>query len=359
MPKMAVFFFFLSCLIQYPAVWTDDDTGLPSDDMCGVTEKYENGWVDWTGRYYYGIGVVSVEDNMGSKARTIKAARAVAKGNILTVAANIRVDSGNTLSDYSLKFKRIEIAAIVRGESEGVEKEEQDGKTVYRAVFRAPISGVNGLTTKLLPYYLPKKPEQINRREERQNETGEPTADAEGFWIIDARGLKNPLNPSLFPRVTDEKGRVVYSAQTPGKKALETRGTALFATSDVPAEKLSQATFENVYFAASRTDAVFLNWDGRPVQLADLPKKPKKKRRKKKVPFIITRATKSAGLKKADVVISKKAAQKIAASKKSLSIMKEARVIILVDKSVGGVEGRLRLVKPDGLNAFLMISPEL
>ncbi len=357
MRNFSLILLFLGCSFFNGMSRAEEAVGLPSDDMHGVTEKYENGWVDWTGRYYYGIGLASVKDNLGSMARAVKAAKAIAQGNILSIAAKIRVDSGNTLSDYSRKFKRIKLAAIVHGESAGVEKKEKDGKTVYQSVFRAPISGVNGLTARLLPFYLPRKLDSGNRREERQSENAEPAADSAGFWILDARGLKNPLNPSLFPRVLDEKGHGIYSAETPVKKALERRGSALFATSEVPTEKLSQAESGEIYFAASQTDAVFLNWDGKPVQFADLPQKPKKKRRKKKVPFVITRATKSAGLKKADVVISKKAAMKIASSKETLAIMKKARVIILVDKSVGGVEGKLRLVNPEGLNAFLLISP--
>ena len=145
-----------------------------------------------------------------------------------------------------------------------------------------------------------------------------------------------------FICVLDENGDEVYSAEKADATAVAERGTVFFATSDQSSDELLNLYENEFEYIASVSDGTLFEWDGTPLMLAQADlSKPKKKRRKKKRAFILTSATDAAGLQHADIVISKKDALALAASKDARAVLKNARVIILVDKSIGGIEGRL------------------
>ncbi len=332
------------------------------------------GWVDWDNGYIYGIGKAYPHFNKNSKPRTLGAARVVAAGNIIKLAAGMNLDDRRTLESLGKGKVIIQLKAFLRHEDYKVEFIEDGDKPYYQVILRTPITGVEGLTSKLLTQ-LKATPTAWN--EFPRPPEGEEDGDTAQPWLVlDARNLEKDgkVQPALFPKIVSESGETIYEIGKVEEKALVERGMARYVESSESAEKMNsrKGSLDHILEEARAFLATRQAWaqeqTGNPIRLENLPipvRAPKpppaavqedtppviqetgpdtvgvpaaKKRRKKRKPFIVQEVKQARGLNQTNLVISEKDAQELKEEDAASRILKKCRVIVVVSSPIGGVE---------------------
>jgi hypothetical protein len=285
------------------------------------------GWIDWKNGLIYGTGKATLKANGGSKIRAQRAAQAIARANILKLAAGVQLDAEHQIGSYDGGRLEVVLTAVLHDRPHSSEYAEQAQEPYFEVTRVAAITGVDGLTASLLPHL----DDGVTRVMETK--TAKPsgsTDDAQGPWLLlDARKLAsgNHLTPALFPKIVSSSGDTVYQRTAVDLDALRERGMVEYVTSDI---RLDEAVVNT-----SHPSAWLRTLFGIADAVAD--EQPRRRRRRE---FIVSEATGLEGLTRTNLVVSDDDARRLREADNSNGILKKCRVVVVVSGTVGGVEGR-------------------
>jgi hypothetical protein len=333
--------------------------GTPAQEPGGgpeprpYVETVRDGYVDW------GEGTVAA----WGRALSIEGAHAVPEGeqvqlaaeldgrrNLLAIVQNLRANAEFRIGDRPDVVERVQ--GIVRGAK--VLKRRQGKGRFYEVLVSAPLHGVEGISYSIH--------EATSAAPAGGSGAGAPegaasSGAAEGATtgiVIDARGTG--LQPALLPRIVDESGAVVASPATVNQADLRERGMAAYATLPAGASAWRGRVGGSPLWVRAVPASLVLEGGGPaasspparipprgtkvppPEPLPEPPGRDRFPERRGPRPYRL-QASGAAGALKADIVLSKADADRIAADPEAAARLKECRVLVIVESPVGGVEG--------------------
>jgi len=304
---------------------------LSHDNFSPYIETFTLGRIDWDNGLIHGVGRAYLDKN-GTKLRALRAARVVASGNILKLAAGMRLDDRHTLESLGRGEIAIQLQAFLKVENE-TRQLIQGKRPYYEVTQTAPIKGVEGLTSKLFSHL---KSKQVDWMPPPQHQATPPEMeDKNGPWLVlDARKFakKNRVKPALLPKVLTPGGRLVYSSSQVSAQALVKRGMVSYVTSDKTLKQLQAATGISSRMLAELKAVL---------SPAQAYAKSDKKRPRKKQQFIVKEVKEVQGLMNTNLVITEKDANQLKTEDASSRILKNCRVIVVVSTQISGIEGNL------------------
>ncbi len=289
-------------------------------------ETFPNGRIDWRDGWFYGTGTGYPHLNGGSRARALKVAQAGALGAILQIASGLRVDDKKTLADLEKEKAIIRISGLVHYEPHERKWIKNTKQPHYQVTYRARMTGVKGLTKKLLTQLG----SRLSPLRDLPGKGALDDEDAHGPWLlVDARRPPGDsgVKPALFPKILSENGEPVYDIAKTSESSLVQRGMAKYVVTDKDLKNLAR---------------VETSYSFRSLQKLFFPTMAHAKdKRKKRGKFIITKAKQVQGLMKTNIIISENDARKIREEDASTQVLKHCRVIIIAGTLIGGTEGNL------------------
>jgi len=303
-------------------------------------ERSPLGWIDWENGMIYGVGRAYVQHNDNSKARARGAAHVVASGNIVKLAAGLRLDDRRTLEALGGGRVVIQLKAFLRVMEQEVNTMDEVPQPYVEVILKSPIAGIEGLTAKLL-HHLRQSPGEW--QEFPAVGSGPAEDDDDAPWLVlDARrlALRGGVQPALFPKILTPSGETIYELKKVDQSALLERGMASYVRSSAshnallarhaPGDRPSRIA-RLLPPAAEAASMEPFNWEGK------APRDKKKKRE----PLIIKDVKQASGLLQTNLVISEEDARQLKEEDASSQILKKCRVIVIVSSPIGGVEGAL------------------
>jgi len=146
-----------------------------------------------------------------AKIMAAEAGRAMAYGRLCDCIAGVRVNSGITVKDGLPDPQRLAkfCEAFIQGARIVGEEVELDAEAATGVVtLEIPLQGEQGLGGQLPPNLRPTSPQPLPSQETRRDPPSSPATSVIDGLILDAQGL--PAQPTLYPQVLAEGGRVVY-----------------------------------------------------------------------------------------------------------------------------------------------------
>jgi len=297
-------------------------------------ETHPNGRIDWDKGVIYGVGLGYLDKNGGSKNRAMHAGRVIALQSILKIASGLRLDDRETLQTLGNGQVVVQLQALIRYDLHEVRFLKNSARPHIEVTLRASLTGIEGLTAKLLDYLkgssIPweKFPKPFDPVE------SPPGEDAVETWLVlDTRKLPKDqkVQPALFPKILSPLGEPLYDLTKVDKFALVRQGMAKYVVSSASGKDL-RSHRESTPGILSQLKAIFA--------IRDAMAKEKKKRKKRRR-FIITDVQQAKGLNQTDLMLSKEDVKKLKTGEMAENILKNCRVIIVVNSPIGGIEGSL------------------
>lgn len=320
------------CIILFILFLPAFSSSIEDDRFSPFIETYPNGRIDWENGFIYGVGKGYLHLNNDSEASALRAARVIASGNILKIAAGVRLDDRRTLETLGKDRVVIELKALVRYKVHKTEFIKDGKQPYYEVTLRAPLTGIEGLTSMLITRLKTVPLDWMNL----PKPSGEAvTEDGEKPWLVlDARDLpkEGRVKPAVFPRILSETGEVVYEPGMTDESALIQRGMARYVVSDEPKEGLISQR-ESVEHILER--AGFVITTGEAVA-GEIEKRAKRKN------YIVKDVRQAQGLMNTNLLISATDTQELKSEDASSRILKQCRVIVIVSSPIGGIEGKIQ-----------------
>ena len=320
------------CIILFILFLPAFSSSIEDDRFLPFIEKYPNGRIDWDSGIIYGIGRGYLHLNKNSENIAIRAAQVIAAGNILKVAAGVRIDDRRTLATLGKDRVVIELKALVRYKVHKTEFIKNDRQPYYEVTLSAPLTGVEGLTSMLITSLKTVPLDWMNL----PKPSGEAvTEDEEKPWLVlDARDLskENRVKPAVFPKILSETGEIIYEPGNVDETAIIKRGMARYVVSEEPMEGLVsqkdsvERILERAGFIIKTVEAV--------------AGEPEKRGRRKN--YIVKDVKQAQGLMNTNLLISAADTQDLKSEDASSRILKQCRVIVIVSSPIGGIEGRIQ-----------------
>ncbi|MCK5226726.1 MAG: hypothetical protein KAK02_00890 [Desulfobulbaceae bacterium] len=305
-----------------------------TSNLSPYIERYANGWIDWGEGLIYGTGRGYLNDNRGIRPMAIGAARIQASGNIVKLAAGLRLDDRNTMKSLGRGRFVVKLKAYLKTKEHKRVYVDGNGNPYYEVTNVAPLHGINGLTGQLMNdlKFMPVRDLQLPPprpgRDSGLDDEDEP------WLILDARKLSKlaKLKPALFPKIVSRTGETIYQLQDVDDQALKERGMARYVTSDAPADRLGNYTDTVKNFFARFSS--FL-----PISEAYAQQTERKRRKRRQ--YIVKEVSDVRGLSNTNLVISENDARDLKGENASSRILSKCRVVVVASTSIGGVEGSL------------------
>lgn len=320
-----------ACIILIVLLFPAFSSSIEDERFLPFIEKYSYGNIDWESGIIYGVGRGYLHLNKNSQNHALRAAQVVAAGNILKVAAGVRLDDRRTLEALGKERVVIELKALIRYKLHKTEFIKDDKNPYYEVTLSAPITGVEGLTSMLVTKLKTVPIDWLNL----PVPSVESIADDEQkpWLVLDARGLslKGRVKPAVFPKIISQTGETIYEINKVDESALITRGMARYVTSDEPKEGL---TSQNKSVDRILAEAGFLF-------SADEAFAGSGEKRAKRKNYIVKDVKEAQGLMNTNLLISATDTQQLKSEDASSQILKQCRVIVIVSSPIGGVEGKI------------------
>jgi len=283
----------------------------------GYVQQTEKGSIDWLSGEVtaQGIGAPPPDAVNAAQARAmaLRAATVIARRNLLELLEGVQINSSTTVQNYMVSDDTV--VSRVQGHLQ----QARIADTAYMSDGSVEVTvqvNLRGkLSRTLLPQQMSPAPAQQNKPEPPQQEQGpeqlepattqpepkplRPAVPGEGQvalstggvtgLVIDARGLG--VRPAMSPRIVDEKGNEVYGSSFVGREYAIQQGMAGYAKS------LQQA---------AQSDRVA----GSPLQI---------------------KAKGVSGQANTDIVVSEADAERIRSAAANSEILKQCRVMIVLD----------------------------
>jgi len=315
-------------ILLFPAFSSsiEDDRFLP------FIEKYPDGRIDWDSGLIYGVGRGYLHLNNDSEAKALRAASVIASGNILKIAAGVRLDDRRTLETLGKERIVIQLKALVRYKVYKTEFIKNVRQPYYEVTLLAPLTGVEGLTSMLITKLKTVPLDWMNL----PKLSGEAVIeDEEKPWLVlDARDLpkEGRVKPAVFPRILSETGEVIYEPGMTDESALIQRGMARYVVSEEPKEGLVSQK-DSVERILERAGFIITTGEA----VAGEPEK-----RGKRKNYIVKDVKQAQGLMNTNLLISAADTQDLKSEDASSRILKQCRVIVIASSPIGGIEGRIQ-----------------
>jgi len=263
------------------------------------------------------------------------------RARILAIVQRVRANADVRVGDRPDFIEKVR--GIVR---EAVKVDERMGKGgFYEVLVEAPLNGVDGIA-----YGIYELMAQRAAAPPAQTGAAPPVApsepsiatspDAPTGIVIDARGTG--LAPALLPRILDATGAVVSSPETVNPEALRDRGMAAYGkesglTSSLRDRVGDRPLWLKASAAISGDESPEPAPSAVPRPLPAAAPDPFKDRRGPR-PYHL-KSSSAAGSLKADVVLSKADADRLEAAPGGKNLLRDCRVVVIVESPVGGIEG--------------------
>ena len=252
----------------------------------GVVTQLDKGSVNYSEQTISAIGIGFVPQNAINAGQARRLALRIAKQDALRQL--IEIVNGVTLtSETTMSGAMVDdvISTKVRGFIRGA-RQNGDPKylsdTSVEVEYSVPMSGISDII--LPPLTVP-----VAAPGEAAAAPSSPTAGGITGVIIDARGLK--ARPAMAPRILDQNGNAVYGPGTYSREYAVTNGVAGYSKS----------------LEAAQKDARVM---GNP---------------------LIIKGVATAGTNRTDITVSNADVSKIDSANRSYSVLKDCRVLILLD----------------------------
>lgn len=310
-------------------IFPSDSRSTDNDKFSPYIERFSNGRIDWDNGMIYGIGKAYPDMNDGSRAMAARAARVTAMQSILKISAGVNLDDQTVLDQLGKGQVLIHLKALIRPIDHSSEWKTENNRPYIEITLKTPISGVEGLTAKLLGHL--KNNTDIWHDFPKKIIAPEKEEDVESWLVIDARGLARgkSIQPALFPKIKSETGETLYELKTVDEKALQNRGMARYVVTDESKEHIEGQTnlSKELLYAIQKLISA-------KEALAD-------EKKKKRSRFIVKDAIETEGISKVNLIISKDDASQLKAEDASSMILKKCRIIVIVNSPIGGIKGCL------------------
>jgi hypothetical protein len=320
---------FIAVFILFLPVFS---SGIEDERFSPFIEKYPTGWIDWKNGIIYGVGRGYLHLNNDSEANALRAARVIASGNILKVAAGVRLDDRRTLEALGKERVVIDLKALIRYREYKKDFIKDDKRPYYEITLQAPITGVEGLTSMLITKLKTSSLDWIGL----PKQSAETISDDEDkpWLVLDARDLpkEGRVKPAIFPKIISETGEVLYEPEKTDESALVQRGMAKYVVSEEPkggfvsGRRSVETVLERAGFLIKTGEAVA----GEPVK------------REKRKNYIVKDVTQAQGLTNTNLILSAADAQTLKSEDASSRILRQCRVIVIVSSPIGGIEGNIK-----------------
>ncbi len=296
-------------------------------------ESFRSGWIDWEKGMIYGIGHGYLHLNQNSSQIAMRAAHVIALQSILKVAAGVRLDDHQTLASLGKGRVIIELKGLVRASEYKKEFINNSSKPYYKTILKAPLKGVEGLTSRLITQLKVKAFEWKAFPMQTIDDVSISKDDDQPWLVLDARKLTSgqKVKPALFPKIMSPNGKIVYELGNVSEASLSKRGMITYVTSDQSATQLQ---------SGHELSKVFLNKINYLLSAKEALAETKDRRRKRRR-FIIKEVQNVKGLNRTNLLISENDARELAQEDLSSRILKDCRVIVIISTPIGGIEGSM------------------
>lgn len=305
---------------------------ISQNNFTAYIESFAQGSIDWDKGLIYGVGRGYLDKNV-TKIRALRAAQVIASGNIVKLAAGLRLDDRRTMESLGKDKVTIKLKAFLKIQKE-TKKIIADPKRPYYEVTQvASMKGLEGLTSKLISH-LKSEPVDWIPPPLPSGSTPDLDDEDEPWLVLDARKIAktDPVKPAIFPKIVTGVGETIYSLPQVNEAALVERGMASYVTSDQTIKQMQSNKGPGPRILADLKDFLY------PTQAyAETNKKNRRKRQK----FIITEVKEAEGLLNTNLVISANDAIQLKSEDVSSQILKNCRVIVVVSSPISGIEGKL------------------
>lgn len=294
-------------------------------------EKSNNGRIDWYQGKIYGVGRGYLNLNGKSKAKSLRTAQKIADENVLKLAATIRLDNHMSLRRFSMDLRN-----LIHTRSSSQIYVDHPINPYYEVTLVAQLKGADGLISKVAPLFqklsnpLKKRPSPSTSSHAKHDLDD----DDKPWLVLDGRDLHNrkTIQPALFPKILDDKGRELYNLNLVNAAALTVRGMASYAVSEH-----SQEDIESGNFIAGRFFQQIISFLSVGEAIAGEAKNRTKRRK-----YIVKNVKESQGLNNTNLLISADDADELREEDKASNILKNCRVIVIKNSPTGGIDGTLR-----------------
>jgi len=321
----------IACVILFILFLPAFSSSVEDDRFLPFIEKYAYGNIDWDSGIIYGIGRGYLHLNKNSQSIALRAAQVVAAGNILKIAAGVRLDDRRTLEAIGKDRVVIELKALIRYKLHKTEFIKNVKQPYYEVTLSAPITGVEGLTSMLITKLKTVPLDWLNLPKPSDESVSD---DEEKPWLVlDARNLpvKGMVKPAIFPKIISETGDTLYETSIVDESALVKRGMAKYVVSDEPKEGLTSRK-KSIDRILAEAGFSFLTDE------AVAGDNEKRTRRKN---YIVKDVKEAQGLMNTNLLISDTDTRQLKSEDASSRILKQCRVIVIVSSPIGGVEGKI------------------
>lgn len=305
------------------------------DPFLPYVASYPTGRIDWDNGVIFGVGRGYLHLNGDQKGRALRAAQTIALQSILKLAAGINLNDRDTLQTFGGGRVVVQLQGLIRFEEHDTRFVQEAAQPYFEVTRRAPLKGVEGLTTRLLDHFQSARLGWPSFPGTRGEESPAPSAETETWLVLDGRGLPrgDDVAPALFPKIVTPLGETVYDLSQVERSALAERGMARYVVSD-----RSLKDWQSRGLGAGGVLAAVRDLFGPDEAFAEEEKGDRRRRRRR---LVVKEIKDAGGLTNTNLVISQEDARAIKAEDDASKILKKCRVIVVVNSPIGGIEGRL------------------
>lgn len=256
-----------------------------------VVQQFDKGSINYSDQTISAIGIGFVPENAINAGQARRAALRIAKADamrqLIEIVNGVTVNSETTLSGAMLDdVIKTKVEGVIRGARQmGDPKYLSD--TSVEVEYQVPMSGISEIM--LPPVTVPAAATGVAPGVATTPGTTQPTTSGITGVIIDARGLN--ARPAMAPRILDQNGNVIYGPGNYSREYAVTNGVVGYSK-----------TLE-----AAQSDT---RVQGNP---------------------LIVKGVASSGTNRADVVVSNADVSRINAANSSYGVLRDCRVLILLD----------------------------
>jgi hypothetical protein len=306
------------------------DDPLPAGFQSHVVRD-TSGDVDWTDGW-----IVATGEGMAravgpqSQVQARRAATLIAARNALAASQDIPIDADGRIRDFP--NGRLLIKGVIQGlEVAESEWHPEEKPARCRVTLRVPLWGVDSVSAVFQVQQLA----SAKRRTAPRIPLVEKRADvSDAVLVIDARGLG--LRPCLYPVVGDNTGRVLHDVVGVKGSRVKNRPVVRYVESDLTYKQLAAGALS--LEATQRVRLAVYQPQRKPPtsRPADRPPRKRGKRRRR----VVVKAAAATGKQGTQVVLTRADAERLANNPEGASLLREGKVIVVVDSAAAGIDGR-------------------
>lgn len=257
----------------------------------GVVTQLEKGSINYSDQTISAVGIGFVPQNVINAGQARRMALRIAKQDalrqLIEIVNGVTLTSETTMSGAMVDdVINTKVRGFIRGARQ-VGDPRYLSDTSIEVEYQVPMSGISDIM--LPPVTIAPTPTQPGAAQPAAGTASTPTTGGITGLIIDARGLK--ARPAMAPRILDQNGNAVYGPGTYSREYAVTNGVAGYSKSLEAAQKDPRV-------------------QGNP---------------------LVVKGISTSGTNRTDVVISNADVSKIDSANRSYNVLKDCRVLILLD----------------------------